>query len=90
MDFKEITKKIKNFGLDNPLYWTTALSGEVGEFCNIIKKIFRDNLEIDYNKLRFELADIFIYTYLNSEYWKIDLEKAIIDKIEIINKKLKE
>jgi NTP pyrophosphatase (non-canonical NTP hydrolase) len=89
MDFKEITNKIENFGKEYASYWGCALAGEVGEACNLIKKMERDNLEIKDN-LKEELADIFIYTELLAQYFGIDLEKEILKKLEVIEKRRKD
>ena len=82
-DFKEITKKIENFGKNHASYWGCALAGEVGEACNLIKKHEKDGLEIK-ELLKEELADIFIYLELTARFFNIDLEKAILDKIEVV------
>ena len=34
-----------------------------------------------------ELADIFIYTSLTADYFGIDLERAIMEKIEIVKER---
>lgn len=86
LKFKEIEKLVKNFGNDDVLYWTTALAGEVGEYCNLIKKFVRDK-KYELRKIRLELADIFIYLVLNARFHGIDLEGAILDKLEIIKKR---
>lgn len=100
MLFRDITRKIINFGKDSPTYWGCALAGEVGELCNMIKKIERDHLSLSApyhhdgsgtqtlkEAIANELADIFIETELNARFFGIDLESAIITKIEIVNKK---
>ena len=90
MEFQEIIKKIKDFSnqsIYKILFFSNALAGEVGEFCNLIKKYYRDSF-YERKEIELELADIFIYLVLNAKQWKIDLEKAILEKIEIINKRL--
>ena len=84
MEFKDIIKKIQNFGKSDPSYWGCALAGEVGEACNLIKKGVRDNLDIK-KELAHELADIFIYLELTARFYNINLEKAILEKIDIVN-----
>lgn len=91
MTFKEIEGRIENFGKDAATYWGCAIAGEVGETCNILKKIERDGIDSK-NKdgekyidlLPSELADVFIYTSLISRLFDIDLEKAIIDKLKVV------
>jgi NTP pyrophosphatase (non-canonical NTP hydrolase) len=101
MDFKDIIKQIENFGCDHASYWGNALAGETGEACNLIKKIERAKMEFDHkstqaylshrqrlvDKLRLELADVFIYAELTAQFFNIDLEQAILDKLEIIEYK---
>lgn len=72
-------------------YWTTALAGEVGELCNMIKKIERvKNGGIDggssytaaslsKDNLAEEIGGIFIYLNLLSRLLDVDMEEAIID-----------
>lgn len=87
MEFEKIIEKIENFGVSSASYWGNALAGEVGEACNLIKKFERDNKDIK-DDLALELADIFIYTSLTSDHFEIDLEKAILYKLEILQYKL--
>lgn len=62
--------------------WATAVSGELGEACNIIKKIRRGDLSIEnaMEDLSDELADVFIYLDLLSYRSGIDLSQAVIEK----------
>lgn len=71
--------------------WMTALTGEVGEAANIIKKLnrIRDGLVGNNEKenkdaliiaLRKEFADIYIYLDLLSTSFGVDLQRAVIDK----------
>lgn len=75
-----------NFGRNHISYWGCAIAGEVGELCNRIKKHERDGV-FDKSAIGYELADIFIYTELIARQYGIDLEEAILQKIEIINKR---
>ncbi len=46
------------------LYWATALAGEVGEFCNLVKKLEEGGARgrgITPDDLLEELADVYIY-----------------------------
>ena len=93
MEFREIIKQIKDFGQSLDLYWSNAIAGEVGEYCNLIKKFNRGDIktDLDFKKFRIdisnELADIFIYLVLNARFHLIDLESAILNKIQIVNKR---
>ena len=67
------------------LYWATALAGEVGEACNIVKKIERERLghpgkRASKDDLAKELADVAIYLDLLVLEEGIDLNQAVIDK----------
>jgi NTP pyrophosphatase (non-canonical NTP hydrolase) len=94
MDFKDITKRIKNFGKNEPTYWGCALAGEVGEACNIIKKLVRDGMdsrnkegEFYIDLLPAELADVFIYLELTARHFDFDFEAEITKKLDEIDKK---
>jgi NTP pyrophosphatase (non-canonical NTP hydrolase) len=70
------------FGL---LYWGTAVAGEVGEACNVIKKLERERLghpgkRATKEDLAKELADVAIYLDLLVIEEGIDLNQAVIDK----------
>jgi len=78
------------------IYWTNALSGEVGELCNGSKKHHRflakwagKNLNREEYKeyASEELADIFIYLVLYTDILGIDFSKAVRDKAEVNWKK---
>lgn len=72
-------------------YWTTALAGEVGELCNMIKKLQRVEKggvdggssykasDITREKMKEEIGGIAIYLDLLSSLLDIGLEEAIID-----------
>lgn len=72
-------------------YWTTALAGEVGELCNMIKKIQRVEkggvdggstykaADITHEKLREEIGGIAIYLDLLASLLQIDLGSALVD-----------
>ena len=72
-------------------YWTTALAGEVGELCNMIKKIQRVERggvdggssytakDITKEMLKEEIGGIAIYLDLLASLLNISLEEAIVD-----------
>ncbi len=72
-------------------YWTTALAGEVGELCNMIKKIQRVERggvdggssytakDITKEMLKEEIGGIAIYLDLLASLLDISLEEAIVD-----------
>lgn len=57
-----------------------AMAGEVGEFCNIVKKIERGSLNSGDSKVRYDLAmeltDVFTYLLNLAGLMGIDLEKS--------------
>lgn len=84
MEFKDIEKRIKR--IDNSLvYYGCAIAGEVGELCHILKKIDSNGKIPENENLGYELADIFNYVCIIADKMGIDLEKAILEKIEIVN-----
>ena len=96
MDLKELQNLQKDFDLkyfpefwnikdyedflDRLEYLTVALTGEVGEFANLVKKMRRDYLHINKERndllddLREELTDVFIYTLIAANILEMDLE----------------
>jgi NTP pyrophosphatase (non-canonical NTP hydrolase) len=80
--------------------WVTALTGEVGEAANIVKKLNRirdsipGNLNDDTNpyilmqKLAKEIADIAIYLDLFAQAAGLDLELIRDEKFEETNRKI--
>jgi NTP pyrophosphatase (non-canonical NTP hydrolase) len=59
-----------------------ALAGEVGEFCNVIKKIDRGSLNIHDAEVRYRLAmeatDIYVYLLTIAGLLNVDLSKAYL------------
>jgi NTP pyrophosphatase (non-canonical NTP hydrolase) len=66
--------------------WGCALSGEVGELCNFLKKIARGD-KIPKKRLKHEIGDIMTYLSLLSDDLDIDLEDAVIEKFNIVSKR---
>lgn len=56
-------------------YHTLSLAGEVGEFCNELKKVARgsQSMQETYPRLSDELVDVFIYVCTIASVLKIDL-----------------
>ena len=112
MDLKEIIKFQKKFddkhgwsweaededgALERLKYVTIALSGEVGEFANLVKKALRKDFPVgklpDTNKmemLKGELTDVFIYTILASRVLKMDLEEGYFKKVKELEERFKD
>jgi NTP pyrophosphatase (non-canonical NTP hydrolase) len=81
-------------------YWTTALAGEVGELCNMIKKIQRvekggidggssySAKDITPDMLKEEIGGIAIYLDLLASLLGISLEEAIVDTFNSKSEKM--
>lgn len=74
-------------------YRGNELAGEVGEACNIIKKLERERLGIKGSRatveqLAEELADVVICADLIAMHTGIDLEEAIVAKFNATSKKV--
>jgi NTP pyrophosphatase (non-canonical NTP hydrolase) len=73
-------------------YLGCALAGEVGEACNIIKKLVRAQLtpkgtRATDEQLASELADCIIYIDLIARKKNINLSEAVISKFNLVSKK---
>lgn len=66
--------------------WGCALSGEVGELCNYLKKRRRGD-KISKKALAHEVCDIITYLSLVADQLDIDMEQAIIEKFNIVSKR---
>jgi NTP pyrophosphatase (non-canonical NTP hydrolase) len=75
----------------SPTDWGCAIAGEVGELCNMLKKVRRGSKTMKELKpeIKKEIADIFLYTLLISKALDIDLEDATIKKFNEVSRKLK-
>jgi NTP pyrophosphatase (non-canonical NTP hydrolase) len=66
--------------------WGCALSGEVGELCNFLKKMNRGD-KIPKKWLAHEISDIMTYLSLTADNLDIDLEAALIKKFNLVSKR---
>lgn len=76
-----------------PSYQGNELAGEVGEACNIIKKLERERLGIKGSRanladLAEELADVVICVDLIAMGYNIDLDQAVKDKFNKTSEKV--
>tara|TARA_R100001143_G_scaffold35943_1_gene33528 strand:- start:3886 stop:4218 length:333 start_codon:yes stop_codon:yes gene_type:complete len=67
--------------------WATAVAGEVGEACNLIKKRRRGE-DISDRKIARELADVVIYLDLLADRMGIDLGDAVAEKFNVVSKRV--
>lgn len=77
----------------NGAFFGLELAGEVGEACNIIKKLERARLGVagsraPANALAEELADVAICLCLVANYYYIDLDQHIVEKFNASSTKL--
>jgi NTP pyrophosphatase (non-canonical NTP hydrolase) len=70
----------------SPMEWGCALSGEVGELCNYLKKMSRGD-NIPKKALAHEVSDIMTYLSLLSDKLDINMEEAIVEKFNIVSKR---
>jgi len=80
------------FELDHwsPQEWSNALAGEVGEACNITKKMLRGDHTSDgswHEALAKELADVVTYADLLAARCGIDLGEAVRDKFNEVSRR---
>ncbi len=91
LNVQRATEGFKCYDNQPLTYWTTALAGEVGELCNMIKKMQRverggvdggssySAKDITKEMLQEEIGGIAIYLDLLASLLDISLEEAIID-----------
>ena len=98
MDLNKYKNKIKKFAADrdwdqfhDPKNLSMALSAEIGELLDIFQWLTSDQSktlsEKDLILAKEELGDIMIYLIRLSDKLDIDLEKAVIDKLKLNEKK---
>lgn len=80
MKFEELLEKIQLDPKFDILLSIVGTIGEVGEFANLVKKMYRDN-DANLPKIRDEIADVMIYMILNAKFFNIDIVDAIETKL---------
>lgn len=90
-------KTYQNAGL---LYFTTAIAGEVGELCNLVKKLERARVggpdightsrlkDITPEKLRDEIGGILIYVDLLASLLGVDCDEAIVETFNRVSREI--
>lgn len=90
---QNIARCVESFGKNlndwTDAQWCCAISGEVGELCNLIKKEFRGFEKIPAIDIQHEIADIAIYLDLFAASRGIDLGEAIRLKFNLVSDKMK-
>ena len=82
---KSFYTKINEKNLHELEHLAVCLTGELGEFCNILKKVSRGDMLLAEVKeeLDLELVDVFIYLLKISNQFDVDLEKGFLKKLAI-------
>lgn len=80
---KSFYRDIKEENIQELEHLAVCLTGEVGEFCNILKKVVRGDFPLNNAKpeMSEELADIFIYLIKISNQFDVDLESEFFKKV---------
>lgn len=83
----------KGTGTNGPLYAATELAGEVGEVCNVVKKLEREKRGLVGSRstvadLEDELGDVLICVNLLALEYGIDPERAAARKFNKTSRKL--
>jgi NTP pyrophosphatase (non-canonical NTP hydrolase) len=71
----------------SPTDWACAVAGEVGEACNLIKKLKRGE-EINPDEIGKELADAVCYLDLLAHRLGLDLGKCVRDKFNEVSSRV--
>lgn len=64
--------------------WSTAIAGEVGEACNLIKKRRRGE-KVPIQEVADELADAVVYITLLCSHLGVRLEDALVRKFNVVS-----
>lgn len=70
----------------SPNDWATAVAGEVGEACNMLKKMRRGE-GMPLHAVAYELADAVIYIDLLAARLGISLGEAVAEKFNLVSEK---
>jgi NTP pyrophosphatase (non-canonical NTP hydrolase) len=84
----QITFRLKMTPDDKERYLWIALSGEVGEALNIVKKQWRDSFTVErLEKLKIELADVYIYLRVLEAFYGMNLDITATEKMREVEKR---
>jgi NTP pyrophosphatase (non-canonical NTP hydrolase) len=67
--------------------WGCCLAGEVGELCNLLKKL-KLGKAVDRSEIGKEIADVIIYADILSEKLGFDLGQLVRDKFNEVSKRV--
>jgi NTP pyrophosphatase (non-canonical NTP hydrolase) len=77
--------------------WATAMAGEAGEACNVVKKLRRAQFGIVQAaadpgpelraKLATEIGDTFLYLDLLAQYYGLDMQRCVADTFNRVSER---
>jgi NTP pyrophosphatase (non-canonical NTP hydrolase) len=80
-----ISARLKMTPDDKERYLWLALAGEVGEACNLVKKQWRDGFTQErVEKLKTELADVYIYLRILESFYGLDVHACAQEKMKLV------
>lgn len=89
MNFNEYQKWAKSTGIypesAKVIYPAMGLAGETGELLNILKKIIRDQVDADRDRLVGEIGDILWYLAVLSQDLGIDFDEVVTYNVDKLN-----
>lgn len=69
----------------SPAEWTNAVAGEVGELCNLTKKLGRGDANVKLEDIGKEIADVVIYADLVATRMGLKLEDLVRQKFNEVS-----
>ncbi len=86
-------RKSWGFSEEDYMLLVCGITSELGELANAVRAQYVYNKpavpEEDKSSLKHEMADVLIYLYALAEKCGVDLDNAVLSKIEINNKRFK-
>jgi len=80
-----ISARLKMTPDDKERYLWLALAGKVGEACNLVKKQWRDHFTQErVEKLKTELADVYIYLRILESFYGLDVHARAQEKMKLV------
>lgn len=74
----------------SPMEWAAALTGEVGELANLLKKVRRGDVTMEQSQqaIADELADVQTYLSILAKQCGVDLGKATVRKFNAVSRRV--
>jgi NTP pyrophosphatase (non-canonical NTP hydrolase) len=90
--FKDARGRISHENVNDwsPADWLMAVTGELGELANLLKKVHRGDFEQEdvQQEIADELADVAIYLDLLALRLGVRLDKAIVRKFNVVSERV--